>query len=208
MSALCKPKEYSLSLKLPELPLFPLNTVIFPGGALPLRIFEPRYLDMVKDCMREEHGFGVVLIKRGSESGLAAQVYSTGTLCRISDWESLPDGFLGITAYGESKIHIETTRVESNQLLIGQIEEVEEDPDPSLPEEFETLRILLQRIITEVGEPYTSLPASYEHAGWVGARLTELLPLQLSIKQRLLEIDDHVVRLHHLKEAMQESKFL
>lgn len=197
-----------MSSKLQELPLFPLNTVIFPGGALPLRIFEPRYIDMVKDCVRDEHGFGIVLIKRGSESGISAQVYKTGTLCRICDWETLPDGFLGITAYGESKIHIETTRVESNQLVVGQIVEVEQDPDSALPEEFELLRLLLQRIITEVGEPYSSLPANYEYAGWVGARLTELLPLQLSIKQRLLEIDDHIVRLHHLKEAMQEAKFL
>lgn len=182
--------------------------MIFPGGALPLRIFEPRYLDMVKDCMRNEHGFGIVLIQNGGESGFAAQVHKTGTSCRISDWETLPDGFLGITVIGESKIYIESTRVESNQLVVGQIEALEEDPDPALPEKFESMRLLLQRIITEVGEPYSSLPARYEHAGWVGARLTELLPLQLSIKQRLLEIDDHIMRLHHLKEAMQESKIL
>lgn len=182
--------------------------MLFPGGALPLRIFEPRYLDMVKECMRNEHGFGIVLIKNGSESGSIAQVHKTGTLCRIGDWKTLSDGFLGITAYAESKIHIESTHVEANQLVVGQIEILEEDPDLALPEEFESMQILLQRIITEVGEPYSSLPASHEYAGWIGARLVELLPLQLSIKQRLLEIDDHIVRLHHLKEAMQESKFI
>ena len=191
-----------------ELPLFPLNSVIFSGGVLPLRIFEPRYLDMVKDCMRNEHGFGIVLIKKGGEAGVAAEVFNTGTLCRIKDWETLSDGFLGITAYGESKIHIESTRVESNQLVVGQIQELEENPDLDLPDEFEPMRLILQHVISEVGEPYSSLPARYEYAGWVGARLTELLPLQLSIKQRLLEIDDHIVRLHHLKEAMQQSKFL
>ncbi len=197
-----------MSSSLVKLPLFPLNAVIFPGGALPLRIFEPRYLDMVKECMRNEHGFGIALIKNGKESGKAAKVYKTGTECRIGDWETLPDGLLGITAYGERKIHIEDTHIESNQLLMGDIQYLEENPDSELPEEFEELRAILQDIITQIGKPYTSLPAHYDHAGWVGARLTELLPLQSATKQRLLEIDDHIVRLYHLKEAMQESKFL
>lgn len=191
-----------------ELPLFPLNTVIFPGGALPLRLFEPRYLDMVKECMRNEHGFGIVLIKNGKESGQAAEVYKTGTECRIEDWETLPDGLLGITAYGENKIHIEDTFIRPNQLLVGQVQHFDLEADVELPEEFEAMRTLLQKVITQVGKPYTTLPAGYEYAGWVGARLTELLPLQSDIKQRLLEIDDHVVRLYHLQEAMQESKFL
>jgi len=197
-----------LSSSLLELPLFPLNSVIFPGGALPLRIFEPRYLDMVKDCMREGHGFGIVLIKRGQETIRAADIYKTGTECRIGDWETLPDGLLGITAYGDSKIYIEKTHIEANQLLVGKIERLQEDPDPDLPEEFEAMRGILQKIITQVGSPYTTLPSAYDRAGWVGARLTELLPLQSAIKQRLLEIDDHIVRLYHLQEAMQESKFL
>ena len=191
-----------------KLPLFPLSTVIFPGGALPLRIFEPRYLDMVKNCMRNELGFGIALIKNGKEFGKAAEVYKTGTECRIGDWETLPDGLLGITAYGERKFHIEETNIEANQLLIGDVQYLEEGPDLALPEEFEALHSLLQDIITQIGKPYTSLPAHYDQAGWVGARLTELLPLQLATKQRLLEIDDHIVRLYHLKEAMQESKFL
>lgn len=201
-----------MSSKFQELPLFPLNSVIFPGGALPLRLFEPRYLDMVKDCMRNEHGFGIVLIKNGKKSGRevgkAAEVYTTGTECRIADWETLSDGLLGITAYGEHKIHIEQTRIEPNQLLIGKVQRLEENPEQDLPEEFEVMRTMLQKIITQVGQPYTGLPAGYDYAGWVGARLTELLPLQSVAKQRLLEIDDHLVRLYHLKEAMQESKFL
>jgi len=158
--------------------------------------------------MRNEHGFGIALIKNGQESGQAAEVYKTGTECRIADWETLPDGLLGITAYGETKIQIENTYTQTNQLLIGHIQRLEADPDPDLPEEFEAMRILLQKIITQVGTPYTTLPAAYDHAGWVGARLTELLPLQSATKQMLLEIDDHIVRLYHLKEAMQESKFL
>lgn len=197
-----------LSSNLQELPLFPLNTVIFPAGVLPLRIFEPRYLDMVKSCMRNSHGFGVVLIKKGKESEVAIDVFNTGTLCVISDWESLPDGFLGITAKAEKRIQVCSTHVETNNLLMGMVEELEQDPDLELPKEFDVMREILQRIITEVGEPYSSLSPYYDKAGWVGARLTELLPLQLYTKQRLLEIDDHIVRLYHLKEVMQEAKFL
>lgn len=191
-----------------ELPLFPLNSVIFPGGALPLRLFEPRYLDMLKDCMCNEHGFGIALIKNGKETGRSAEVYKTGTECHFADWETLPDGLLGITAYGETKIYIENTHIEANQLMVGQVQYLEADPDLELPEEFENMRTLLQKVITQVGKPYTTLPAGYDYAGWVGARLTELLPLQSATKQKLLEIDDHIVRLYHLKEAMQESKFL
>lgn len=197
-----------MSSKLQEFPLFPLNAVIFPGGVLPLRIFEPRYLDMVKDCMRDDHGFCIVLIRNGSETGRAASVHNTGTLCAISHWETLPDGLLGITARGEMRVHIDALQVKANQLLMAHLEEIEDLPDTALPEEFDALRELLQRIITDVGEPYTTIPVKYECAGWVGARLAELLPLQLTVKQRLLEIDDPVVRLHHLKDAMQESKYL
>ncbi len=197
-----------MSSDLHELPLFPLNSVIFPGGALPLRLFEPRYLDMVKECMRNDHGFGIVMIKSGKEAGPAADVYRTGTECRIEDWETLPDGLLGITAYGESKIQIEDTAIRSNQLIVGQVQHLSLETEVRLPEEFEAMATLLQKVITQVGKPYTTLPAGYDYAGWVGARLTELLPLQSDIKQRLLEIDDHIVRLYHLKEAMQDSKFL
>ena len=92
--------------------------------------------------------------------------------------------------------------------MVGQVQYLDIDADVVLPEKFEAMRTLLQKVITQVGKPYTALPAGYDYAGWVGARLTELLPLQSDIKQRLLEIDDHIVRLYHLKEAMQDSKFL
>lgn len=163
---------------------------------------------MMKDCMRNEHGFGIALIKNCKEAGRAVEVYKTGTECYFADWEKLPDGLLGITAHGETKIYIENTHIEANHLMVGQVNYLEAEPDLELPKEFEGMRVLLQKVIIQVGEPYTTLPAGYDYAGWVGARLTELLPLQLATKQKLLEIDDHIVRLYHLKEAMQESNFL
>src|SRR5215213_566751 len=103
-----------------EFPLFPLNTVIFPGGMLPLRIFEPRYLDMVSNCLRNDTGFGVCLIKRGRETGQPAEIFTIGTLCKIVDWATLPDGLLGVTAQGERKIKVMASRVQSDHLLVGQ----------------------------------------------------------------------------------------
>ena len=85
------------------LPLFPLHTVLFPGGLLPLRIFESRYLDMISDCLRNDRGFGVCLISAGREVGDGAECFDVGTLARIQDWDSTPDGLLGIIARGEQR---------------------------------------------------------------------------------------------------------
>ena len=90
-------------------PLFPLNTVLFPGGVLPLRIFEPRYLDMVSDCLKSDTGIGVVLIKDGAETGKAADTYDTGTLSGISYWHKRPDGILGVTLKGDQRFRILST---------------------------------------------------------------------------------------------------
>ncbi len=191
-----------------ELPLFPLNTVMFPGGVLPLRIFEARYLDMIGNCMKNNTGFGICLLQNGRESGVAAKVHKFGTIAKIVDWDGLPDGLLGVTAQSEHKIHILETRVRQDQLVIGEVEILVDAIEQPLPEEFQPLSDLLRRIIREVGQPYTGLVEFYQQAGWVSGRLTELLPLQMNLKQRLLEIDDHVVRLHHLRDAMVNMQYL
>src|SRR5687768_15209514 len=98
------------------LPLFPLNTVLFPGGPLRLRIFEPRYLDMVSRCMRESSSFGVALITEGKEAGGTARTTGVGTTARIVDFERLDDGLLGITARGEQRFTIEDVRTQSDGL--------------------------------------------------------------------------------------------
>lgn len=104
-----------------SVPLFPLNTVLFPGGPLPLRIFEPRYLDMVARCVKNDSCFGVCLIEDGKEARDAAVPHSIGTLARIIDWDKLPDGMLGIVALGSDRFHIDSTDVESNQLIHGTV---------------------------------------------------------------------------------------
>lgn len=191
-----------------EIPLFPLNTVIFPGGMLPLRIFEPRYLDMVSNCLRADTGFGVCLIKSGRETGQPAETYGIGTLCKIVDWTTLPDGLLGVTVHGERKFSVLGSSVQPDHLLVGQVDLAPEETEKPLPPEFKPLSELLERIIAELGPPFSNLAGFYAQAGWVGARLTELLPLDLPVKQRLLEMDDPHARLAQLREVMVNMHYL
>lgn len=190
-----------------NLPLFPLNSVIFPGGVLPLRIFESRYLDMVKDCVRDQSEFVICLIKDGREVGAAAKHRSIGTACQIIDWETLPDGLLGVTAQGKRRVEIIKTQTMPNQLLIGDIEYLYEFEDESLPAKFDEWAHLISVIIGELGKPFDEQAQDLESAHWVSARLTEFLPFELDQKQRILEIDHPLVRLEHLQDVLKDIEY-
>ena len=187
-----------------KLPLFPLNSIIFPGGVLPLRIFEPRYLDMVKDCVREESEFVICLIKDGIETSSSAKHQAIGTACRIIDWETLPDGLLGITAQGMSRVEISGSDVQPNQLLVGDISYISENEDQSLPSKYGEWAHLISVIIGELGKPFSDQQQQLDSAQWVGARLTEYLPFELEQKQRILEMDHPIIRLEHLQDVLKD----
>ena len=187
-----------------ELPLFPLNAVIFPGGVLPLRIFEPRYLDMVKECVRDQGEFVICLIQNGQEVGEASQPCTVGTACQIIDWETLSDGLLGITAQGKRRVKITGTEVLPNQLLQGSVEYLQEDQDEILPEKFGEWAHLVSLIINKLGKPFSDQQVRLDSADWVGARLTEYLPFELEAKQRILELDHPLVRLEHLQDSLDD----
>lgn len=178
-----------------ELPLFPLHTVLFPGGILPLRIFESRYLDMISDCLRNDHGFGVCLIRTGREVGAAAESFEIGTLARIQDWDRTPEGLLAITARGEQRFRILQRQVRGDQLTVAQVMLMEEPPAQALPVEYAPLARLLDRLLEDLDPPYKDLPRELDNADWVGARLTELLPLDPLDKQMLLEQGEPLTRL-------------
>jgi uncharacterized protein len=184
------------------LPLFPLSTVLFPGGVLPLRIFETRYIDMVRRCLRTDSGFGICAIREGGEVGAAAEVYPVGTRAVIADWEGQPDGLLGITVRGEERFRILRSWVQPDQLLMAEVEPLPEPDAVQIPEEFLNLATLLDRLLTELGQPYAGLPRDTGNATWVGARLAELLPVSLEVKQRMLETNDPLSRLFMLQDAM------
>lgn len=181
-----------------RIPLFPLHSVLFPGGPLALRIFETRYLDMVSRCLKQESGFGVVLIREGSEVGEAPEVYEVGTLGRISYWERRRDGLLGITFTGEQRFHILEREVEDNQLIVAEVELLPNEPAVAVPPQHQELVELLVRILGELEHPYLTMPKAYDDSVWVGARLVELLPLELVQKQRLLQLDDPLERLERI----------
>jgi Lon protease-like protein len=185
------------------LPLFPLSTVLFPGGHLLLRIFEPRYLSMVSRCMREEHGFGVVLIEKGSESG-SAEFATMGTIAEIVDWHQGSDGLLGLTTEGRDRFRVTGYEQQADGLYIGTIEMLAKEPRENLTENFSGLTELLKGLLEEAGAPYDRMPTDFDDASWVGYRLAELLPLPVSIKQSLLELEDARRRLERLEPHIAE----
>lgn len=186
------------------IPLFPLNTVLFPGGVLPLRIFEPRYLDMVSDSLKNETGIGVVLIRDGEETGNAADTCEIGTLSRISYWHKRADGILGITLRGEQRFRILSRQVTRSQLILAEVELLEELPATDVPEDYQHMVLLLQQIIKQLGPPYSTMPADYQSADWVSARLVEILPLQLTDKQDLLATAQTSLRFSRLDELLRK----
>jgi uncharacterized protein len=189
-------------------PLFPLNTVLFPGGPLPLRIFETRYVDMVRHCMRERCPFGVVLIRAGSEVGAGAsgEACAVGTTARIVDFNSLPDGLLGITCLGERKFKVLKRWQQADGLNVGDIEYLGAEERIDLPGEFQHLGELLRKVLPELGDLYANVPKHFADACWVGCRLAEILPISLSEKQYCLELDDPVVRLARLSPLIRKAE--
>jgi len=182
-----------------DIPLFPLNSVLFPGGALTLRIFEQRYLDMVRDCARDGSGFGVCLILRGDEVGAPAVPAAIGTLARIVDFYTLPDGLLGISLEGSDRFHVEQTRVRDNGLAHGKVEFWPAEPAQKVPAEYDLLGTILERLLQQVGGPFSKADRSlYEDAGWVGFRLAEALPLENTERQHLLQMTQPLERLAQL----------
>lgn len=187
-------------------PLFPLNTVLFPGGPLKLRIFEPRYVDMVGRCMRADAGFGVALIVEGVEAGGPAKTAEVGTLARIVDFEKLKDGLLGITARGCQRFSIAQVERQSDGLNVAQIALLADEPMEAVPEEFSMLAELARRAFVQLGDAYAGVEPSYDDASWVGMRLAELLPLPNALRQQCLEMQDARERLRVLNELIEAAR--
>jgi len=186
------------------IPLFPLHTVLFPGGTLPLRIFEPRYLDMVSQCMKGGHGFGVTLIREGSEVGPAADTFDTGTLSEIVYFNQQPDGLLGITARGRQRFRILSRRVQPNQLTLAEVELLENEASRPLPEKFSGAADILRGLLEQLDQPFINMEKRYDDASWVGSRLAELLPIRLEQKQYFLQLDDPLQRLERLVALLED----
>jgi len=179
--------------------LFPLNIVLFPDGPLPLRIFETRYVDMVRRCMREGQGFGVVLIREGREvGGGETDTYGVGTMAEITDFHQLQDGFLGLSCVGRQRFRIRARSRQPDGLNLGEVEWLDAEPAVEVPARHARLAELLRTVLPQLGEVYTDIHMRLDDAAWVGHRLAEILPIPLSEKQNYLEIDDPIERLDKL----------
>ncbi|HEU4589354.1 MAG TPA: LON peptidase substrate-binding domain-containing protein [Steroidobacteraceae bacterium] len=178
--------------------LFPLHTVLFPGGPLPLRIFETRYTDMVRRCMREQQPFGVVLIREGEEAGAVASTADVGCSARIADFHRLQDGLLGISCVGERKFRVQRVWRAPDGLNMAEVTWLEPERELALPPQYARIGATVRRALGELAAQYQHVEKKFEDAGWVGARLSELLPIEPADKQALLELDDPIARLDAL----------
>ena len=188
-----------------ELPLFPLQTVLFPGGRLPLRIFEQRYMDMAKACLRDGAPFGVCLIREGREVGQPALPEAVGCIARIVEWDMPQLGLLQVVARGERRFRIRARRVQADGLALARVELLGEEEEASLDPQTDLCARVLRRIIDAAPAGLVELPPRYESSAWVSARLAELLPLSPASKQRLLEMHDARDRLEILRRLISSS---
>ena len=184
--------------------LFPLNIVLFPDGPLPLRIFETRYLDMVRRCMREGEAFGVVLIREGNEVG-PAETFDVGTMAKIVDFHQLSDGFLGLSCVGERRFRITSRSRQGDGLNMAQVQWLEEEAKTPVPERHAHLAELLKTVLPELGEVYAGMQMQLEDAAWVGFRLAEILPIPAPEKQFCLELIDPIQRLDLLSPLARQG---
>lgn len=186
-----------------DIPLFPLPVVLFPGGRLPLRIFEPRYLDMVRECSAMDRCFGVCLVNNREDTNHPATHLRVGTTARITDFSTLDDGLLGIVARGEQRFIIQTTRMRDNGLLMAEVNLLDETTSVEVPEEYSVLSLIAGRMMEQLGENYPSFqPHDLQDADWLGYRLSELLPLENTERQSLLQLSDPLQRLQVLLELL------
>jgi Lon protease-like protein len=177
------------------LPLFPLNTVLFPEGPLSLRIFEARYVDLVSRCMRESSPFGVVMIRSGGEVGPVGEMADIGTTARILDFGTLPDGLLGLSCRGERKFRIERRWRQDDGLNLADVLYLPDELPCGIPEEHRWASELLAEVLPQLKEVYGDIAPRLEDASWVGCRLARL---DREKRLGLLALSDPVARLAEL----------
>ncbi|MFN3398149.1 MAG: LON peptidase substrate-binding domain-containing protein [Sulfurimicrobium sp.] len=190
------------------IPLFPLNTVLFPGGKLSLKVFEARYMEMVSTCLKDKKTFGICLIRAGHEAGVPALPEQVGCMAEIIDWNMRQPGVLDIAVLGTQRFHIENSRTEKNGLLVARVAGIAEERPLPLPERHLACASILRRIVEQLGAERFAPPLRYDDSVWVGYRLAELLPLKHSARQNMLEMNDSLVRIEILHHFLSQQGLL
>ena len=197
------------------IPLFPLGTILFPGGVITLKIFEARYLDMMRRCLRENTPFGVVSILDNkpidSDASAIANFSNIGTLAKLEEFDPIQPALYMTKSYGTQRFRLLAITQESDGLWMGQIELIDRDPEIPLPKEHEKVAALLNEIIAVIkseellGDDAFKIPANLDDCGWVANRLAELLPLPLAQKNHLLAQSNPRIRLDLISEIIEDD---
>ena len=192
-----------------SLPLFPLRTVLFPGGLLPLKVFEQRYIEMTKACLRDARPFGVCMLITGDEvaraDGSTPEFATIGTLAQITNFDMPQLGILHLQTEGGARFEVRRHATDDSGLVVADVTTIADEPRHPLPGTCAPLARILELIADRLGPRNFPAEAHYDDASWVGYRLAELLPLPLSIKQRMLEVNDANVRLVALKQFLERQ---
>ena len=194
-----------------QIPLFPLKLVLFPGGKLDLQIFEQRYIDLVSQCLRQDSGFGICLLKSGEEviqAGSRQVIHRVGTFVQISDWDQLENGLLGITVEGRAKFHVQDcwqadSGVLEARVKFSAVDDVRSKPVP-VSEEFSGLTDLLRSLENHPMVQQKHLDIDYDNLHELGWRLSELLPVEAGVRQALLELDDPLQRVQRIEQLVSD----
>jgi Lon protease-like protein len=197
------------------LAIFPLSTILFPGGILPLRVFETRYMDMVRECMKEDRPFGVCQITRGTEAGVPAEHEQVGCLARITQWDMQQLGLLHLRVTGLRRFRVLEHYVEKSSLIRANVALIDDDPEVPVPKDLHCCRDLVKQLVAQLEkeEPrqerrLVSGPYCYDSASWVSNRLCEFLPIPPKAKQKLMELDEPLTRLYLVKQYLEKEKIL
>lgn len=186
-----------------RIPIFPLNTVLFPGGLLPLRVFESRYMDMTRECMKREEPFGVCLIREGSEVGAPAIPEAVGCLAKILDFDMQQLGVLNLKTAGGRRFRILQRQTGEQGLISAEVELIPPEASVPVPAQFASCARLLEMVVLDKGQAVFAEPHAFQDATWVGYRLSEILPVPLAAKQKLLELTDGLSRLSVLQRFLE-----
>ena len=200
-------------------PLFPLKTVLFPGGRLPLKVFEIRYIDMVRECMKHDAPFGVALIKSGQEVGAPAEPETIGCLAHISQWDMTSPGVMKLRIEGSERFRIIETRVLTDNRLEARVHMLAADSEIEISTMHVECAKSLKLVIDDIeakGEagPGTAFdspfarPIRLDSAGWVANRWCEILPIPLKARQKLMELDDAHSRLTIVHQYLQQHQII
>jgi hypothetical protein len=189
-----------------DMPIFPLGTVLLPQMLLPLKLFEPRYLDMASHAFKTGEPFGICLIQNGQEVGAPASHELVGCSATIADWDMEQGGLLKIRALGGERFRLTGTRTAANGLVRGEGEWLPHLPSALSPDFVKATEFL--KTIVERSAEHFSAPFNYADAGWVSFRLTEILPIRVDAKQKLLELDDGNQRMEVLMRFLNAQKLV